>query len=208
MIDQRIKLIAIIAGAVAIVLIGFGFINLLLRSGKTEVNIVVYPEDSKVTINDQPSATGTIFLEPGEYTFKANHSGWKEAVVTQTITNEPATISLLPEPETTEALEWINNNTRSSLDREAVVGRIKDEEGRALYEDKQYTFDLPYTGPDYEITYNETDQSPNGIEVLIIATAPSARTAALDYLRGLGYDPSVMYIKYVGFNNPLQGAAQ
>lgn len=208
MIDQRIKLIAIIAGAVAVVLIGFGAVTLLFRTGKTEVNVIVYPPDAKLTINGQPSNAGNMYLAPGEYTFKATRSGWKEAVVTQTIGNEPATINVLPEPETTEAYEWLDRDVNETIQREGIIGRIKAEEGEALYEKNKFIFDLPYTGTDFEITYNETDQSPTGIEVLIIATTPSARTAALDYLRGLGYDPSTMYIKYVGFNNPLQGAAQ
>ncbi|HEX5456199.1 MAG TPA: hypothetical protein VFW77_02425 [Candidatus Saccharimonadales bacterium] len=170
---------------------------------KTEINVV--PQDAKVTINDKPSSSGSVYLAAGEYTFSAAAEGWETDTQKININKDRHEVYLLPGPTSEEAKNWLKNNPDVQAEREAFGGKKFDAQNQKAAEQNPILQYLPYTSesPPFTINYGPSKERKGDIYLLINDASPNGRQAALDWIRSQGQDPTDMQIIFAGFDNPL-----
>lgn len=205
MINKRILIPAIIGAVLVIIfLVASATQTSNDRVGKTAVTVQVGPNDAEVSVDGNKSSAGTLYLPPGEHTFKATKPGWEEKEKKVTVGEDPVEVKLVLRPFSEAAENWIAQNPQAELERELLAGQIANQEGEQLYLKNPIIDRLPYTTADYEITYREDKASPTGVVVMVLTTTTAGRTAALAQMRSWNQDPATLDIEYVGFVNPLR----
>jgi hypothetical protein len=204
------KKLLIIAGVSALVLlVGFAIFSSLQHRGETKVNIVVAPRDSTITIDGQPAKHGTAYLKPGAHTIKASRQYFADAIekVHTSELDNGQEIYLLPEANSPEALQWLEDHPEEMELREAIGASRAAEGAQDNLEKYPFIRDLPYKTLDYQVDY-----ALNGDELTLIVTLyPVAVTPgtklyeeqveefkqkALTYLRSQGIDLAKTKIEY------------
>lgn len=205
MINKRILIPAIIGAILVVIfLVASATQTSNDRVGKTAVTVLVGPNDADITVDGNKSSAGTLYLPPGEHTFKATKAGWEEKEKKITVGEDPVEVKLVLKPISEAAENWMAQNPQAELDRELLAGQIANEDGEQLYLKNPIIDRLPFATSDYEITYREDKTRPTGIVIMIMTTTTAGRTAALAQIRTWNQDPSTLDIEYVGYANPLQ----
>ena len=63
------------------------------RAGKTAVSFVVSPDETQIEFNNQKiTGSRTVYLKPGEYSFKATRDGFRENTIQTTIKDKPVRV--------------------------------------------------------------------------------------------------------------------
>jgi hypothetical protein len=197
--------------------IGAGILFLLIivlsltvaHRGKTKVSVTVAPGDSQVLVNGKEQGAGTLYLEPGKYTFVAKKSGFADDSETVEVKSEPVSVNLVPAPTSPEAFAYLQQNPDVQAAREAIGGQQAQAYGQALKDETPLISQLPYTdinGP-FTINYGPSTTRKDGVFLLISNTSPRGRANALKWIRQQGYDPTDLEIIYAGYANPLSGEA-
>lgn len=195
-----------IGGIVFIILLltAWGIWVYVSRQGKVPVTISAVPRDSSVTINGQPSGSGTTWLTPGKYIIKAQKDGFKsrEKSITVTDGKEQNVVALGLTPVSDEAQKWAEKNADAYKDNETYGAVEAQANGQYFQEKNPIVAHLPYDDPYFQITYAA---NTNNEAVLTITTpSPRYRYFAIQKIRELGYDPSDFEIQFSDFKNPLE----
>lgn len=188
-----------------IILLGFWLSIGLSHSGKTKVNVIVIPSNAKVTVNNKELSSNTLYLEPGDYTFKASAAGYKDDVQDVLIADESIELGLVPAPDSEAARQWLADNPQIQLQREAIGGQNADRNGERIRKATPLITKLPRTelnGP-YEIGYGPAPDRKDGIFIEVNYSSPNGRKKALKWIREQGVDPTDLEIRYIDFSNPL-----
>lgn len=200
----------IIGGMVTATLLGFWLFVGLSHSGKTKVGITVVPSNSQVTVDGKEVSSGTVYLKPGDYTFKASANGYKDDVQDVLVENESIKLGLVPVPDSEAARQWLADNPQIQRQRESIGGQNADRNGERVRKATPLISKLPRTelnGP-YEIGYGPSLDRKDGIFIEINYSSPNGRKKALKWIRDQGTDPTDLEIRYVDFSNPLTSAEE
>lgn len=176
------------------------------RVGESKVTIRVIPEDSRVLVKNQPVSSKAIYLSAGNYTFSAEKDGFENDSQNHEVKKGEATIiNLLPEPTSPEAKQWLTDNPKIQLQREKMGGEKAALQGQEAIDKNPLLGALPYedvTGP-FEVDYGPSETRAGDTYLVISSLIPQGRTAAIDWLKSQGADPTDYEIRYHDFVNPL-----
>lgn len=199
-----IRTIVISVIIIFMALIGYSIYTLVAHAGKVQTAITVYPNDASVMIDGKKASSGTTYLTPGKHTFRASKSGFADATLTLSISDDIKTAILLPSPISAEAIAW-SQQPDVSATRETLGGQLASIRGMSL--DAQYPLihKLPYIdieGP-FALDYGYKGADNSEIYFLIHDSTPNGRQAAFKWIREQGIDPATLDIRYDEYQNPL-----
>lgn len=177
----------------------------LPRVGKVRLEVVVVPEKSTITLNDQPIQAGVHYLDPGIYVLKASYTGYIDDTRTVNLQQEPTYIALLPEANSADAKKFLANNPDIQSQREALAGYNANTQGAELRSSNPVIEKLPYIDPQslYAIDYGVTDTSPRQLFLVISNSSPEGRQNAITWLKGQNVNINTTDIRYGDYKNPL-----
>ena len=199
------RVVGVVVGLLLIVPIVYYIHQLSDQNGKIQVHVDIVPQESKTTVNGkETSSRGTIYLEPGEYTFKADLSEFTGYSKTTYIDKGNTIISVGLTPITDTARKWVNNHTNDYNRIKGLGDTHASEIGRSFNERNPIAKSLPYRTFMYTIGYinDSSDPSENSI-ILTIYASEGYRQAALYRIRQLGYDPTDFTINFKNYENPF-----
>jgi hypothetical protein len=203
-------LVLIFASLVALIT-GYSVTASVLRSGKTRVELIVIPSSVEVAVNNKRVSSRTLYLEPGDYVFKARGEGFKEYTEEVLVENNPLEVGLVPEPITAAARKQTTSNPDIQIQREAIGGENAARKGERLRRETPLLTQLPRmdvgagdpSAGAYEIHYGPAANRKDGVFIEIVNSSPNGRKSALKWIREQGQDPTDLEIRYTDFSNPL-----
>ena len=157
------------------------------RKGKIAVTIDVVPSDSQITINDKSSHKGTVWLDPGKYTFIAKKDGFSEAKTTVLISKTNNYIALKPTAVSEDAKKWVSDH---GYELDGLGTRAFEESSKQIVESAPLVSKLPYTTDDFKISYNFSKADSSSVYIIITGADADGRTKALQWIKDSGYDPA------------------
>lgn len=170
------------------------------RAGKTAVSFVVSPDETQIEFNNQKiTGSRTVYLKPGEYSFKATRDGFRENTIQTTIKDKPIRIvfALAPTGKVSKSEKSTNASKIDKITTEAL-----EKEQTKLAEANPVIKKLPIKNFIYSIGYRADSSKENGIIVEI--DAPKGyKNAAINEIRKAGFDPSKLNINFRDYANPF-----
>ena len=175
-------------------------ITVIGRVGKTAVSFVVSPDETQIEFNNQKiTGSRTVYLKPGEYSFKATRDGFRENTIQTTIKDKPIRIvfALTPTGKVSKSEKSTNASKIDKITTEAL-----EKEQTKLAEANPVIKKLPIKNFIYSIGYRADSSKENGIIVEI--DAPKGyKNAAINEIRKAGFDPSKLNINFRDYANPF-----
>lgn len=185
--------------AVILVLIG-GFV-IWRHDPKAELTVKSIPNDLTLTLDGQQiAANGKTDVRPGTHTLTGSRAGFQE--YTQTITvrgKEPVSVKVYLYSNGPVGVEWGKNNPEQQREAEAEAGRRYDEVQDRLASKYPILAQLPYIGPGFKATYENSKSDPKNseaISVRILTWTSDGKEKALQWITGNGWDPASLDIIY------------
>lgn len=202
--QQNKKIIIATVVCFILVLFAWGAWISISRAGKVAITVSTVPRDSSISIDGQPSGSGTLWLKPGKYVFKAQKDGFKTREKTITVTDEKEqnVVALALSPESEQAKKWADEHAGEYKNNETYGAVEAQANGQYFRDNNPIVAHLPYNDPYYQITY--ASEADNSIVLTINTPSPRYRYFAIQKIRELGYDPSDFNIIFSDFKNPLE----
>lgn len=195
--------------ALLVVAVIFSTISSFLRvQGKIRIELRALPEDAVVMIDGKIVGTGVHNIPAGQHEFVAKKEGFKTDSLQKNITEE-TTITLLPSPESKQALDWANM-PEISAKRESLGGEKASERGQDFFAANPIAAKLPkisVSGP-YSIEMRAEPSRENGMYILITNSSASGREEALSWIVSQGTPLSELDIRFEDFTNPTTGGSE
>lgn len=170
------------------------------RAGKTAVSFVASPDETQIEFNNQKiTGSRTVYLKPGEYSFKATRDGFRENTIQTTIKDKPIRVvfALIPTGKVSKSEKSTNAPKIDKITTEAL-----EKEQTKLAEANPVIKKLPIKNFIYSIGYRADSSKENGIIVEI--DAPKGyKNAAINEIRKAGFDPSKLNINFRDYANPF-----
>lgn len=210
--NKRFILHTIIALVIAAIVGGIAYMVYTSheRAGKTEVTLVVAPNDADVALTNTSSGkvtksrNGTVYLEPGTYDVLVEKKGFTTYKTTRDTTKDNTIIAELA-PETEEAIAWTKKHRDQFQKLEGIADKRATAYNRALIEKHPLLKVMPIKDPYYSIGYYQKDGEP----IIVISTqSPQYRYVATRRINRMGYKISDYRIEYKDFQNPLEAQKQ
>ena len=206
-----IRRMIIVAAVVALVIGLWQLVAYEQHKGLIKINIVVLPEDSKLTVDGNASKAGNVYVAPGSHKLKATREDFED--VTQTVNTsevKPGTIIyLLPKPNSEAAKNWLLQHPDVQRKREAVGGLEAQQQQQELNQKFPIITKLPHENLHYKIDYSiSSGRLEFTITLYAIINRPSQhdqyvqqlhqyKSEALDYLTSNGINPQNYKISYI-----------
>jgi len=153
------KKLFIIGGVIVGVLLIVAMIVGFMKSANTTVDLIVLPQDSKVTIDGQPSHAGTVSLKPGKHTLKATRQYFTDAkkdVDTENLSDGDK-VYLMPSPDSAEAVQYLAEHPDIQEQREEAGSKEADAINQSINDKFPIVNNLPYETTDYVVNYSLND---------------------------------------------------
>ena len=170
------------------------------RAGKTAVSFVVSPDEVQIEFNDQKiTGSKTVYLKPGEYSFKATRDGFRENTIQTTVKDKPVRVvfTLIPTGNVSKSEKSTNASKIDKITTEAL-----EKEQTKLAEANPVIKKLPIKNFIYSIGYRADSSKENSIIVEI--DAPKGyKNAAVNEIKRAGFDPSKLNINFRDYANPF-----
>ncbi|MET9313564.1 S-layer protein [Kribbella sp. NPDC003505] len=195
--NRRPFMIGVVALAVVLIVIG-GVV--LFRGGgsKTTLSVTSIPNDLTLTLDGhQIPANGEVKIKEGEHTLVGSRRGFQSYTEKFTSGSDPLTYKMYLYANSAEGREWTKNNPEQERELEAEAGRKYDQIQQRLKEKYPILGQLPYIGPGFQATYTKSKSDPNNpeaISIVIETWTPEAKTKALQWIKGYGWDPNTLDI--------------
>jgi len=199
MIQRRHILIAI--AVFTLISVAYFLLVLYPRIGKVPIDIVVNPSDASISIDDRRVSSGTQYLNPGTYTFKAEREGWFPDEVSVTISDRLSSVALLPTPSSDEAREQAE---RDSTVREGLSSIAANARGLDIRSAYPILNELPYSdvsGP-FKIDYGFNQDNTKTPYLIVSYSTPHGRNKAIDWLKANDTNLTTTEILFEDFQNP------
>ena len=183
----------------------FKIVLYISRIGETKVIVEVAPKDSLVFIDNEPAKAGANYLSPGEYKIVGRKSGFTDAEQKITVGSKSQNVYLLPEANSQQARNYLNNNPDAAKEREQLWDKISYQQGQSTKSKTPIIEYLPYTdiGGYFAIDFGPSDNPKIGTELIVSNSTSEGRQNALKWIRQQGFDPTDYYIKFIDFDNPV-----
>jgi len=157
------------------------------RKGTIAVTVDVVPTDSRITINNQSSHKGTVWLNPGTYTFVASKTGFSDAKITLTISKTNNYVALNPTAVSEDAKKWVSDH---GYEIDGLGTRAFEASGEQTVKSFPLVSKLPYTTDDFRMTYNYSKADSSSVYIIVTGADADGRTKALQWVKDSGYDPA------------------
>lgn len=175
-------------------------ITVIGRVGKTAVSFVVSPDETQIEFNNQKiTGSRTVYLKPGEYSFKATRDGFRENTIQTTVKDKPVRVvfTLIPTGNVSKSEKSTNASKIDKITTEAL-----EKEQTKLAEANPIIKKLPIKNFIYSIGYRADSSKENSIIVEI--DAPKGyKNAAVNEIKRAGFDPSKLNINFRDYANPF-----
>ena len=199
---NKILYVAVPALLVAILLIGY---SVFLSTKKSTVNLIVIPNFTKVTVDGKAVKPGKLSLKPGKHTVNGVLEGYE--TIEKTFTLEEGApikdITVFPNPESSDALNWANSNPELMKKREGLAGEEARLNGERFRDGNKILEQLPYRSLIFNIDYGISEKNNDDIILYVEASSPIDRQYAIAQIKDWGFDPSLYSIVFSDFSNPL-----
>lgn len=176
------------------------------NAGKIPVTINLVPSDATLTLNNQVSASGKVYLTPGTYELDAAKTGYSSYNRTIQVgeINKDAEIAISLLPESSEAEKWAKENQSQYLKNEGIAGKQAQVDGRKFRELNPIVQKLPYKTLLYTIGYRADNSDPTGNSIIVeIDTSEGRRENVVSQIERWGYDPTKLNIQFKNYTNPF-----
>lgn len=205
---NRNKLIALVGG---ILLVAFIAAAVLLgnrppssdeaRAIATDVTIRVVPTNSSLKINGHGVKAGANELDPGTYTITASLEGFASESRTVTLKEgDHLVVGLVLNSNDSSTADYYKKNPDQAREAEGITGQNSEAAANSKVNALPLLKDLPRLAPHrYEITYGQSLEKPNdpaASTIYIDYVNESAKTAAENWIRYQGYNPTDLEINY------------
>lgn len=187
-------------------LVAFGVYSVITqisRQGKVAVKIDVFPSDATVDIDKYgESGNGTIYLEPGTYSYKISGEGYTSRKSTLHAREDQGgyIYTVLAKEEG----EYKSRDIKKIERIEAKAGAESRKYTEQFKRDHPITDYLPIKDAYYSIGYLVDDGGDN-FRITVYTESPRYRNIALKRIRSIGEDPSKYRIDFMDYKNPLTG---
>lgn len=205
---QKQKQILLLAAAVFIVVTVFLILLSLQAKGGVKVTLAAQPSDSTITVDGGEVSAGEYTLAKGAHTIKATRQYFTDAVkkVNTADLKDGQVITLMPSPDSPEALQWLLEHPDVQMEREAAAGAQAAELKQSINEKYPVLKNLPYETLRYKISYSMDGQNVsfqvtlyplNGSDRdLYKQTLKEYKQQALDYLENQGVNTKTTTITF------------
>jgi hypothetical protein len=193
--QQRIG-IMVLAGIFGVmVLIGLGIA--LFQSQKGKVITTITPNDAIVKLDGREvKGDDTHFVDPGKHQFVITRQAFIEKKVDFEIkAGETQTMELFIVPDETAGLEWVKQNPEQAMQLDGFMSNEYNANADRVYKGNQILSALPIIDGTFRIDQGFS-KTGRDFALYIQANDQEARTAAIETLKYLGYDPSAFEIIY------------
>ncbi|MGW5192343.1 PEGA domain-containing protein [Kribbella sp. NPDC004138] len=186
--------------ALTVVLILIGGIILFRGSGGSETTLSVasIPNDLTLTLDGHEiPANGEVKIKEGTHTLVGSRRGFQSYTKTFTSGSDPLSYKMYLYANSAEGREWTKNNPEQEAELEEQASRRYDEIQSRLKAKYPILAQLPYIGPGFQATYTRSKSDPNNpeaISIVIETWTPEAKTKALQWIKGYGWDPNTLDI--------------
>jgi hypothetical protein len=185
--------------ALAVVLIVIGGVVLFRGSGsQTTLTVTSIPNDLTLTLDGhQIPANGEVKIKEGKHTLVGSRRGFQSYTETFTSGSDALTYKMYLYANSAEGREWSKNNPEQQRELEAEAGRKYDQIQQRLKVKYPILAQLPYIGPGFQATYTKSKSDPNNpeaISIVIETWTPEAKTKALQWINGYGWNPDTLDI--------------
>lgn len=200
------KYALLIVFTLIIIFIAFYSFRSFERSGKTPVNIGVFPSDTLVTVDGTPVSDGIHYLSPGTYEIKATREGFDSHSRTLVVDDNSQVVAIILSANTDEALQWAKKReNESEYNRVFGLGQAAaQEDGSRFHKLNPIAKHLPYKTFFYSIGYRMDRSDPSGNSIIIeIDASEGYRQSAIYRIRQLGFDPTDFIINFRDYENPF-----
>lgn len=209
--NKGLKLLVIFVSIFILVAVGWLIFNYFNRLGKVKISLTVLPEDSVVTLNNTPTHPGSFYLSPGHYVFvaKRENFGTVEKTINISATSSPFSVTLLPTPDTAEALLYLTEHPEVQQKREAAGGVEFENNVTALAKKYPIVTKLPTYNSHYRIDYSVNEKQAISFSVTLYAILNNPnqyqqyqqqlkqdKTEALKFLKDNGIDPALNTVTF------------
>jgi hypothetical protein len=196
---RRPLAIGVVVLVVIVVLIG-GFL-IWRHDPKAELTVKSIPNDLTLTLDGAPiAANGKVDVRPGTHTLTGERNGFQSYTQTLTVRGkDPLSVKVYLYANGPVGRAWGKNNPEQELETEAEAGRKYDEIQARLEAKYPVLAQLPYIGPDFKATYQQSKSdptNPEAISVKILVYGPSGKQEALTWITGNGWDPASLDLIY------------
>lgn len=193
-----------VVGIFSVIVLAYVAILINNRSGKTPIELSVFPGDATITIDDSTMKPGTRYLSPGTYIVEAKRDGFEDYSKTLVIEKVKQEVAIILTANSEEALEWAKENDKEYEKVFAKAQEAAAETGKTFNERNPIAKDLPYKTFFYSVGYRMDPNDPSGNSIIIEIDAPEGyRQAAIYRIRQLGYDPTDFTINFREYENPF-----
>jgi len=189
----------VVVVAVILALIG-GFV-LWRHDPKAELTVTSIPNDLTLTLDGQPiPANGKLDVRPGTHTLTGTREGFHPYSQTFEVRGkDPVEAKVYLYASGPVGVEWGRNNPEQARAKEAEAGRRYDEIQRRLKLKYPILAQLPYIGPGFKVTYENSKSdpgNPEAISIKIRVFLPDGKEKALQWITASGWDPASPDIIY------------
>lgn len=159
---------------------------------KSEVTLLIAPNDATVYIDNKQINRTTTRLSNGEYRIRVEREGFESFQETVTINNnQTITVGLMPL--TDEASRIAAADDENYLKIEEIAGNEAIDEGERFRSRNPIVERLPVTSVFYTVGY-QVDPSDSESIIIDIRAEDGYREAALKQIRDWGFDPITLNI--------------
>jgi len=194
--QQRI-LIMIFAGLFGLlILIGVGLTIYNSQKGKVVITSIA-PQDATVKLDGKDIKKGTHYIEPGKHQFVMSRAAFTEKKVDFEIkAGETKGFELYIRPVDDNAgVEWEMQNPDEASEIDGYSSREYERESQRVFTDNQILSELPIMDSTFRIDHGFS-KTGRDFALYIQAADDAGKTAALETLKYLGYDPDKFEIIY------------
>lgn len=197
---MRKKIIYILVVLVSLYLLYLGIIA-ISRHGKAKVELFVAPSKSTVEINGKKITSSTVYLKPGEYTFKASFDGFDDYITKEKV-SQNTEIILTPSANSYKATKYLLNNPDEQRLFNDVGGKAVNQ--AITTSEKKYGFlsKLPIENRYFTVNsgapvFAKTKPGEFSIALYVDADSTGGRIEALKSIKSeLGIDPTSVEIYF------------
>lgn len=172
------------------------------RRGKVPFRLTIIPKEAVITINEQKTGQGVLYLSPGEYTIVTKHEDFDTSTITKNLTKS-GELSLVLTPVNQAGRKLLKKYDEEILELERKAGLDAQKEGQELTDKNPLLRELPYSTSYYSINYRLAEGNSGRVVVEIGGGGALGRQVALEKIRNWGFKLGDYEIVFVDFDNPF-----
>ena len=187
------------AAAVVVALVAIGVYLLFRGDPESKLTVTSIPNDLTLTLDGQQvAANGDVKVKPGTHTLTAKREGFQ--TYSQSVTasgGDPLSVKMYLYANGPAGRAWGQEHPEQLQKTEGEAGRRFDEINDRLREKYPIMAVLPYLGPGFKVTYDNSKSdptNPEAISIVISTYTPDGKTKALQWIQGNGWDPATLDI--------------